>query len=69
MDNSIEGWVKHGSNHRFGGGIGTQRAWRREKPKKDEEGFLQVPEQMEIPFKKKFFILFTGFGSQKEGKE
>lgn len=50
MDNDIDGWIKHGSNHRFGEGIGTQRAWRREKPKKDEDGFLQVSEQMEIPF-------------------
>ena len=49
MDNEIVGWTKHG-NHRFGGAIGTQRSWKRIRPKKDEEGFLKVDENMEIPF-------------------
>lgn len=67
MDNDIVGWVKHGSNHRFGDGIGSQRAWRREKPKKDPDEFMQVTEQMEISFDqskelgKSFFMLFTVF--------
>ena len=47
--NEIVGWTKHG-NHRFGGAIGTQRSWKRIQPKKDEEGFLKVDENMEIPF-------------------
>lgn len=51
MDNSIEGWMKHG-NHRFGGNIGTQRSWKRIDPLTDKNGFMKVPdaEQMEIPF-------------------
>lgn len=49
MDNEIIGWTKHG-NHRFGGAIGTQRSWKRIQPKKDEEGFMQVDENMELPF-------------------
>ena len=34
MDNEITGWEKHG-NHRFSGGLGTQRSWKRIRPKKD----------------------------------
>ncbi len=51
LDNSIEGWIKHG-NHRFGGNIGTQRSWKRIDPLTDENGFMKVPEgdQMEMPF-------------------
>ena len=49
MDNEIIGWTKHG-NHRFGGAIGTQRSWKRIQPKKDEEGFMKVDENMELPF-------------------
>ena len=49
MDNEIIGWTKHG-NHRFGGVIGTQRSWKRVQPKKDEEGFMKVDENMELPF-------------------
>lgn len=49
MDNEIVGWTKH-DNHRFGGAIGTQRSWKRIQPKKDEEGFLKVDENMELPF-------------------
>ena len=49
MDNEIIGWTKHG-NHRFGGAIGTQRSWKRIQSKKDEEGFMKVDENMELPF-------------------
>ena len=41
--------TEHG-NHRFGGAIGTQRSWKRIQPKKDEEGFMKVDENMELPF-------------------
>ena len=49
MDNEIIGRTKHG-NHRFGGAIGTQRSWKRIQSKKDEEGFMKVDENMELPF-------------------
>ncbi len=49
MDHDIVGWSKHG-NHRFGGGLGTQRSWKRNQPKKDKDGFLKMEKQLEIPF-------------------
>ena len=49
MDNEITGWEKHG-NHRFSGGLGTQRSWKRIQPKKDPDGFMKVDEIEELPF-------------------
>lgn len=49
MDNEITGWEKHG-NHRFSGGLGTQRSWKRIRPKKDSDGFMKVDENKELPF-------------------
>lgn len=50
MDHDIEGWTRMKGNHRFGRTYGTQRAWKRDVPKKDEDGFMRVTEQMKIPF-------------------
>ena len=51
MNNAIEGWKPHGT-HRFGKEYGIQRSWKRieESVKKDKDGFMKVPEQLEIPF-------------------
>ena len=51
MNNAIEGWKPHGT-HRFGKEYGIQRSWKRMKDsvKKDKDGFIEVPEQLEIPF-------------------
>ena len=51
MKNAIEGWKPHGT-HRFGKEYGIQRSWKRMKDsvKKDKDGFIEVPEQLEIPF-------------------
>lgn len=50
LNNDIVGWSKMNCNHRFGKELGTQRAWKRDEPIKDEDGFLPVPEQMDLPF-------------------
>lgn len=51
MNNAIEGWKAHGT-HRFGKEYGIQRSWKRIEgtEKKDKDGFMKVPEQLEIPF-------------------
>ena len=51
MNNAIEGWKPHGT-HRFGKEYGIQRSWKRieSSGKKDKDGFMEVPEQLEIPF-------------------
>ena len=51
MNNAIVGWKPHGT-HRFGKEYGIQRSWKRMKDsvKKDKDGFIEVPEQLEIPF-------------------
>ena len=51
MNNAIVGWKPHGT-HRFGKEYGIQRSWKRmeESVKKDKDGFVEVPEQLEIPF-------------------
>ena len=51
MNNAIEGWKQHGT-HRFGKEYGIQRSWKRmeDSVKKDKDGFMEVPEQLEIPF-------------------
>ena len=51
MNNAIEGWKPHGT-HRFGKEYGIQRSWKRmeDSVKKDKYGFMEVPEQLEIPF-------------------
>ena len=51
MNNAIEGWKPHGT-HRFGKEYGIQRSWKRieESVKKDKDGFMKVPEQLELPF-------------------
>ena len=51
MNNAIEGWKPHGT-HRFGKEYGIQRSWKRmeDSVKKDKDGFIEVPEQLEIPF-------------------
>ena len=51
MNNAIEGWKQHGT-HRFGKEYGIQRSWKRTEgtEKKDKDGFMEVPEQLEIPF-------------------
>ena len=51
MNNAIEGWKPHGT-HRFGKEYGIQRSWKRmeDSVKKDKDGFMEVPEQLEIPF-------------------
>ena len=49
MDNEIIGWEKHGT-HRFPGSLGTQRAWKRIYPKKDNDGFMKIDENTELPF-------------------
>ena len=49
MDNEITGWEKHGNN-RFSGGLGTQRSWKRIRPKKDPDGFMKVDENEGLPF-------------------
>ena len=38
--------------HRFGKEYGIQRSWKRmeDSVKKDKDGFMEVPEQLEIPF-------------------
>lgn len=50
LNNDVVGWTKMEVNHRFGGELGTQRSWKRDDPKVDENGFMKVPEQMELPF-------------------
>lgn len=52
MNNAVEGWKPH-SNHRFKKPYGTQRSWKRIEEKggmTDAEGFMKVPEQMDLPF-------------------
>ena len=51
MNNAIVGWKPHGT-HRFGKEYGIQRSWKRmeDSVKKDKDGFIEVPEQLEIPF-------------------
>ena len=51
MNNAIEGWKPHGT-HRFGKEYGIQRSWKRmeDSVKKDKDGFMEVPEQLKIPF-------------------
>ena len=51
MNNAIEGWKPHGT-HRFGKEYGIQSSWKRmeDSVKKDKDGFMEVPEQLEIPF-------------------
>ena len=51
MNNAIVGWKPH-STHRFRKEYGIQRSWKRMKDsvKKDKDGFIEVPEQLEIPF-------------------
>ena len=51
MNNAIVGWKPHGT-HRFGKEYGIQRSWKRMEGsvKKDKDGFMEVPEQLEIPF-------------------
>ena len=49
MNDSIQGWEKV-SSHRFDKKYGVQRGWRRIT---DSNGFVDIPEQMEIPFDKK----------------
>ena len=51
MNNAIEGWKQHGT-HRFGKEYGIQRSWKRTEgtEKKDKDGFMEVPEQLGIPF-------------------
>lgn len=41
MDNEITGWEKHGT-HRFPGGLGIQRSWKRIRPQKDKDGFVKM---------------------------
>ena len=50
-NNAIVGWKSHGT-HRFGKEYGIQRSWKRmvDSVKKDKDGFIEVPEQLEIPF-------------------
>ena len=51
MNNAIEGWKPHGT-HRFGKEYGIQRSRKRIEgtEKKDKDGFMEVPEQLKIPF-------------------
>ena len=51
MNNAIEGWKQHGT-HRFGKEYGIQRSWKRIEgiEKKDKDGFMEVPEKLDIPF-------------------
>lgn len=49
MRNSIVGWVATQKTHRFNV-YGPQKAWERVQHKADENGFMRVPEQMELPF-------------------
>ena len=51
MNNAIEGWKPHGT-HRFGKEYGIQRSWKRIEgtEKKDKDGFMEVSEQLKIPF-------------------
>ena len=49
MDNEITGWEKHGT-HRFPGGLGIQRSWKRIRPQKDKDGFVKISEDTELPF-------------------
>ena len=49
MDNEITGWEKHGT-HRFPGGLGIQRSWKRIRPQKDKDGLVKISEDTELPF-------------------
>ena len=49
MDNEIIGWEKHGT-HRFPGGLGIQRSWKRIRSQKDKDGFVKISEDTELPF-------------------
>ena len=49
MDNEITGWEKHGT-HRFPGGLGIQRSWKRIQSPKDMDGFVKISEDTELPF-------------------
>ena len=49
MDNEIIGWEKHGT-HRFPGGIGIQRSWKRIQSQKDKDGFVKISDDTELPF-------------------
>ena len=46
--NHIPGWVKAGVQRC--GKYGSARAWKRENDAAPNDGFMDVPEQMEIPF-------------------
>lgn len=49
MRNSIVGWVATQKTHRFAV-YGPQKAWERVEHKADANGFMPIPEQMELPF-------------------
>ena len=51
MNNAIVGWKTHGT-HRFRKEYGIQWSWKRMEGfvKKDKDRFMEVPEQLEIPF-------------------
>ena len=49
MDNEITGWEKHGT-HRFPGGLGIQRSWKRIRSQKDKDGFVKISDDTELPF-------------------
>ena len=49
MDNEITGWEKHGT-HRFPGGLGIQRSWKRIRSQKDKDGFVKISDNTELPF-------------------
>jgi hypothetical protein len=51
MNNAIVGWKPHGT-HRFRKEYGIQWSWKRMEGfvKKDKDRFMEVPEQLEIPF-------------------
>ena len=49
MDNEITGWEKHGT-HRFPGGLGIQRSWKRIRSQKAKDGFVKISDDTELPF-------------------
>ena len=50
MNHGITGW-KYFSNPRIFEGYGRQKGWERETPAtKTPDGFVEVTEQMELPF-------------------
>lgn len=50
MRNVVSGWTLTREQKRFPQ-YGTQKIWRRNKPKADENGFVEMPDDMELPFK------------------